>query len=258
LQQQTAVRYANSSDVFQAMKSRLVFTTAILSMATCIGCIDVNAIGRKSGVDAGAGAQSIVIATFESGTGTPDDPRFEPFRYYSYNPSLPDLPPGAFVRSPVVSPGFDSNYALRLQWEVIDVPDGQPNYPGAGVGTVVNGFIDLSTYTVFMFFQEYQHTGGCEPDMDLVVSLGCSQYNASVVGTVPLSTEGTTTSLQLSSFSQSPYLGQPSVALSDCLKVVDAVDFQTQLNLADGDCASGELILDNIGVRRLAPSDGGS
>lgn len=240
------------------MKRRLVLTAAILSLATCLGCIDVSAIGPKPGVDAGAGGQSIVIATFESGTGTPDDPRFEPFRYYAYNPSAPDLPAGAFVNSPILSPGFNSNYALGLNWEVIDVPDGQPNYPGVGVGTVINGYVDFSPYTVFNFVQQYQHTGSCEVVTTLVVSLGCSQYNASVEGTVPMSSKAMTSSIPLASFAQSPYLGQPPVALGDCLKVVDGVDFQTQLNLADGDCASGELMLDNIEVRQLARSDGGS
>ena len=240
------------------MKPAPPFGAAILAIVTGMGCIDVGQLMSISGHDGGGGGQSLVIATFENGTATPDDPRFEPFQFYAYNPSLPDLPPGAFVNSPIVSPGPGSNYALGLNWEVIDVLDGQPNFPGAGVRTVVDGYVDLSAYTVFTFFQAYQHMGSCQPVPDLSVSFGCSQYNASVTASVSMASPGTTSTMALSSFAQSPYSDQPPVALGDCLKVVDGISFAAQVDLVDGDCASGELTLDNIELRRLPPSDAGA
>lgn len=199
---------------------------------------------------AGGGAPpAIVIDNFEDGSVQSQDPRFGVWKFYAYNPSGPVLPAGAYETSNIVSPGFDSNYALNLDWEVVDVMDGMPNYPGVGLGCAPVSYIDLSGYSSILFAQQYSHTGTCEPVLYLTVDFGCSQYDATFSASVLMSAQWTTSTIALSSFSQQQEPPETPVAFQDCFKVIDSFNFQAQQNLADGGCASGTLTLDNISIR---------
>jgi hypothetical protein len=198
------------------------------------------------GGSGGAAPEAILLGNFEDDIALPQDSRFGNYEYYSYNPSAPDLPVGAFVNSPLV-PGYDSNFALGLNWEVIDVPDGVPNYPGVGVETLVKtGFVDLSGYNRIVFAQQYQHSGSCKAVQILTVSIGCGELNTSYQGTVAVSPTWTTSSLAFSTFVEPAPSGH---SLAECLALADGVIFDAPANLADGDCASGSLALDNIEIR---------
>src|SRR5215510_552591 len=64
----------------------------------------------------------IFIDTFESGNAQPDDARFNHWEFYTYNPALTGLPPGAFAQSPMVRPGYGgSAWCLGTDWQLIDV-----------------------------------------------------------------------------------------------------------------------------------------
>lgn len=224
---------------------------------------------RGSGGSAGSGASTgsggatlptILLGNFEDDTALPQDSRFANYQYYAYNPSAPGLPLGDFLSSPIVSPGFDSNFALGLNWEVIDPLDGTPNYPGVGVRTVVStGFVDLSGYDRIVFAQQYQHTGSCQPIQALTVVIGCDELNTSYIGAVAVSPTWTNSSLSFSSLTEPSFLPPSGYTRAQCLAVANRVDFQAQVNLADGDCASGNLALDNIEIRAGggAGQDGG-
>src|SRR5947209_3224829 len=148
----------------------------------------------------GSALPTILLGDFENGKALPQDSRFANYQYYAFNPPDPGLPPGAFVSSPLVSPGFNSNYALGLNWEVIDVADGVPNYPGVGVRTLVNtGFVDLSGYDRIVFAQQYQHSGSCKALQILNISIGCDELNTSYEAAVAVSSTWTKTSLAFSS-----------------------------------------------------------
>jgi hypothetical protein len=221
--------------------------------------------GGATGGDGGFGSggsplPTILLGDFENGTAQPQDGRFVTYQYYAYNPPGPSLPPGAFVSSPLVSPGYNSNYALGLNWEVIDVPDGVSNFPGVGVRTLANaGFVDLSGYDRIVFAQQYQHSGSCQAVQTLNVSIGCDELNTSYMGTVALSSTWTNSSLALSGFAEPSFAPPSGHTLAQCLALANRVDFQTQADLVDGACSSGSLALDNIEIRAGAapPSQSG-
>jgi hypothetical protein len=203
----------------------------------------------------------LVIATFEHGTAQPDDPRFLPFQYYAYNETADSA-----VTSPLAVPGHNSNAALGLNWIVFDAPNGHPDYPGVGVRTLVNGSIDLSGYSRIVFGLKYSPTpagpllgaAGCFPVPALTVSIGCSEHNTSFRKNVPMTSDWTTVTAAFADFAEPSYLPATGTAFEDCLKVVDGIDFSAQVDLADGQCASGGLLLDDISVRPPLETDGGA
>jgi hypothetical protein len=182
---------------------------------------------------------AIVIDTFDD----LEDPRFQAWQYYAYNTTLGEL------SSETVTPGYDSNYAIDLVWEVVDPPDGAPNYPGVGLRAVPVSYLDLSGYSAVVFAQQYVHTGSCQAITTLTVRLACSEYNAAFTASVPISPQWTTSTVTFTSFAQSAYPSPTPVDKGQCFKVIDGFDFQAQIDLVDGDCASGDLTLDNISIR---------
>ena len=205
-----------------------------------------------SGGIVGSTLPTILLGNFEDDTAIPPDPRFAAYQYYAYNPSFDPTapPPGAMLASPLVSPGDASNFALGLDWTVVDAPDGVPNYPGVGVRTVVNsGFVDLSGYDRIVFAQLYQHSGSCKALQNLTVFISCGELNTSYQGTVAVSPTWTTSSLAFKGFIEPTYAPPSGHSLTECLALADGVVFQAQVDLTDGDCASGNLSLDNIEIR---------
>jgi len=256
-------------------------------LAPAIGCIDVGSVmmltgtggkgGRAgaggvtgAGLAAGgrggsaartagsAGTGSILLGDFENHTAKPQDSRFANYPYYAYNPNSP-LPAGAFVNSPLVAPGYNSNYGLGLNWEVIDVKDNAPNYPGVGVRTLATGFVDLSGYDRIVFAHQYTHTGTCQAVQMLSVHIGCDELHTSFESSFPVSATWTVTSIPFSAFAEPTYVPPTGHTVAECLALTQTVYFQAQVDLTDGDCASGSLSLDNIEIRAPATaSDAGA
>jgi len=257
---------------------------AASGLATAIGCIDVGSVmapsgkggtggrggtvgtagaagagasaggrgGASAGTGGGAGTAAILLGDFENHTAKPQDSRFQNYQYYAYNPNSP-LPAGAFVNSPLVAPGYNSNYGLGLNWQVIDVADGAPNYPGVGVRTLAIGFVDLSGYDRIVFAHKYTHTGTCQAVQFLSVHIGCDEVHTSFESSFPVSTTWTTTSIPFSTFTEPSYLPATGHTVTECLALTQTVYFQAQVDLVDSDCASGSLSLDNIEIRAPAP-----
>jgi hypothetical protein len=205
---------------------------------------------------------TIVIATFEDNDARPADPRFRPFQFYSYSPALDGLPPDAFVTSPIVRPGHDSNFALGLNWHLIDAPDGAASAPGVGVRTLVHGFIDLSAYSRLTFGEKYVATAGCQSVTQLKVTIFCDEHNTAFMAFTSLTPGWNNAVLNFSDFVESSYPGPNGTARSECFKVVDNIDFSVSMVLADGSCGAGELSLDDLSIRppsgeAAGQSDGG-
>jgi len=163
-------------------RSPLLLLLVASGLATAVGCIDVGSVmmlsgkggtggkagaggvtgaglagGGRGGATAGsAGTGSILLGDFENHTARPQDTRFANYQFYAYNPNSP-LPAGAFVNSPLVAPGYNSNYGLGLNWEVIDVKDKYfNNIEGASVTwTTTAGSLSATTTT--------SGTGGITP-----------------------------------------------------------------------------------------------
>ena len=192
---------------------------------------------------------AIVIDTFENNMVTdaivqPQDPRFQPWQFYDYNDASTST-----VSSQIVTPGDDSNYAIDLVWQVFDPPDGQENDPGVGLQTPAVSYVDLSGYSRFLFAQQYSHVDDCMPVTNLRIYFGCSEYNASFNATVPLSYQWTTTTIPFASFVQAASSNPAPTAWEDCAKVIDGFGFQADSLIGDGDCASGDLLIDNVSIR---------
>src|SRR5262245_3981546 len=246
-------------------------------LATAIGCIDVGVVMMPSGKGgaggrggtvgtagvAGAGASaggrgggiagtagsagtgSILLGDFENHTARPQDSRFQNYQYYAYNPNSP-LPAGAFVTSPLVAPGYNSNYGLGLNWQVIDVANGKKDYPGVGVRTLATGFVDLSGYDRIVFAHQYTHTGNCQALQFVSVHIGCDEVQTSFESSFPVSTSWTFTSIPFSTFTEPSYVPPTGHTVTECLALAQTIYFQAQVDLIDGDCASGSLSFDNI------------
>jgi hypothetical protein len=200
----------------------------------------------------GSTLATILLGDFENGTAQPQDTRFAAYQYYAYNPSFDPSspPPGDSLSSPLVQPGYNSNDGLGLNWKVIDPMDGTPNYPGVGVRTMVRtGFVDLSGYDRIVFAQQYQHTGSCKALQSLTVFISCGELNTSYQGAVAVSPTWTISTLAFKSFVEPPYAPPSGHSLAECVALADGVVFQAQVDLADGDCASGSLSLDNVEIR---------
>jgi hypothetical protein len=223
------------------------------SGAAGVGAI-AGAGGRGGGTAGSAGTGSILLGDFENHIAKPQDSRFKNYDFYAYNPMRPLAAP-AFVNSPFVAPGFNSNFGIGLNWEVIDVRDGAPNYPGVGVRTVATGFVDLTGYDRIVFAHQYTHTGTCQALQNITVIIACDELNTSFWYQLPVSTTWTTSSISFSTFAEPTYLPPSGHTLAECLAVANVVIFQAQVDLIDGDCASGNLSLDNIEIR--APVPGG-
>jgi len=265
-------------------RSPLLLLLVASGLATAVGCIDVGSVmmlsgkggtggkagaggvtgaglagGGRGGATAGsAGTGSILLGDFENHTARPQDTRFANYQFYAYNPNSP-LPAGAFVNSPLVAPGYNSNYGLGLNWEVIDVKDNAPNYPGVGVRTLATGFVDLSGYDRIVFAHQYTHTGTCQAVQTLSVHIGCDELHTSFEKSFPVSATWTITSIPFSTFAEPTYVAPTGHTVWECLALTQTVYFQAQVDLTDGDCASGSLSLDNIEIRAPATdSDAGA
>lgn len=250
--------------------SRALLLPALLATCAAASCINVGSLKKPpmeaagttgtagAGGSTGAPPGTILLGDFEDHTAKPQDRRFANYQYYAYNPS-DTLPDGAFVKSPLVQPGYVSNYALALNWKVIDVPNGKADYPGVGVRTLVStGFVDLSGYDRIMFSHMYTQTDECRAVRNLTVSIGCDELNTSFMGFVHLASDWTTSSLLFDTFAEPTYLPPSGHTMSECLALANSVVFQAQVDLSDGECASGNLSLDDIQIRPRAPSvDGG-
>jgi hypothetical protein len=189
----------------------------------------------------------ILVDDFEDGGPYPVDQRFAVWQYYTYNP--PDQPSHAGN----YAPGYNSNGCELLQWSVTDTPDGHLEYPGAGLRTLVKDvYIDLSQYTRIVFAHRYEPAGTpCSatdvPIQNFQVQFGCDELGTVYEYSVPTSPTWQEITLNLSAFAEPMF---PSgYSLTQCLQVTSVLQFVVQPTLADGQCGSGQLFLDDISIR---------
>lgn len=226
---------------------------AVLSVAASVsaGCgLDTRDVfdPPSSGMQ---GPPPIVVSTFEHGDAQPDDPRFDHWQFFAYNPSIPDLPDGAFVRSPMQRPGYGgSQYAVKTEWTLIDIPDGAPNYPGLGQLCKVKGYIDLSAYSRFSFAHLDQHDDGpCKATRAITIDFGCSEYNADFQYSVATSPEWTVSEVALDLLYEPTWKPATGTPRADCLKVMDTIVITFPPALDDGECGSGSFVMDDVQFR---------
>jgi hypothetical protein len=185
----------------------------------------------------------IVLGTFEAGTAA-DDPRFGSWSAY---PNGSDL---VTMMSSLVHDGCaQSAWCLGLDWQVTDPPDGRTSEAGVVDRVAPLTPIDLSGYARLVFDHQSLHQGPCGVVQTLTLVLACEGLSTAFQTQVSLSSSWTTRSIELASFVEADAPPPKGVARQDCLGAVSAILFQTSVALSDGECASGNLLLDNVSVR---------
>jgi hypothetical protein len=221
------------------------------AVSLCAGCGLDNRDVFDPATATTQGPTPIVVSTFESGTAQPEDPRFDHWQFFAFNPPLPDLPDGAFVRSPMDSPGYaGSQYTVKTEWTLIDVADGVPQYPGLGQLCKVIGFIDLTPFSRISFAHRDLHDEGpCKASRTITFELGCSELNTSFEYSVETSPDWTLTEIPFDLLYEPSWKGPTGTARADCLKVMDAIIITFGPQLGDGECGSGSFLMDDIAFR---------
>ena len=141
-----------------------------------------------------------------------------------------------------------------------------PTFRASGVRTLVNGSVDLSSYSRIVFGLKYAptpagpgfgDTANCIADTTLTVSIGCNEYNTTFTKSVLMPPEWKTITMLFADFQEPSYLPATGTSFADCLRLVNGIDFQSQVDLLDGECAAGALGLDDITLRLPPATDGG-
>lgn len=227
-------------------RARTVGTTECGSAADCAYGTTCNSVGEC--VTESSEPDPFVLDDFEDGDNLPSDSRFAVWQHYSYNP------PGRDVYStPDPSAAIASNFGMRFEWNVINDPDGVPQYPGAGLRTEAAtsaAYVDLSALSRVLFAHEYfPNETGCRNIPAFTVAFGCGELGTWFEATVPVSTQWTTATLEFAHFFQQTVGPQVDATVTECLALVDDFHFQVQVELPDGYCSAGTLYLDNISFR---------
>jgi len=188
--------------------------------------------------------EPIVLGTFESGLEA-DDPRFGAWSAF---PSGEDI---VSMRSSLAHDGCEkSAWCLDLDWQLTDVADGAPSTAGVAHGLALPSPVDVSGQARIVFDHQYTNRGACRAADALTAVFSCRGLGTAFQASLPLSSAWTTSALAFAALVESPGASAPgAVPREACLGAVSAILLQTGVELADGACASGDLLLDNVTLR---------
>jgi hypothetical protein len=110
-------------------------------------------------------------------------------------------------------------------------------------------YVDLSKYQRIVFAHMYHNDGTCLSISQFSINIGCGEKMQAFSHYVPVAADWQTVSVDLSTLTVNAYPAPNGTPLLDCLAVADNIFFDVQRPLNDGECASGELDLDNISFR---------
>jgi hypothetical protein len=189
--------------------------------------------------------ETIVLGSFESDTLQADDARFGAWQTYSYGTTMAMLVPSILWLED--GPGCpNSNWCLSLQWQLDDAADGAGSVAGVGDRVRALAPIDLSAQSRIVFQQRYLSDQTCRAAASaLGVIFRCDGLQSAVQAEVPLSSAGMTSSISLAAFREAA----GGAARADCLAATTSIEFQIEVTVADGGCASGQLVLDAVTLR---------
>lgn len=194
------------------------------------------------------------IDDFDNGSYQPADPNFQPWGCYLVN-ALPNDPNNQYKCA--LGAGDQSQYALALDFQLDDPPDGITQDIGAGLQTKARSPEDFTGLKHLAF--DVMLSSGNPPlpaTAKFYVYLGCSSATAddgSVPGNLAVvysETAGVywrTWSINLSDFS-SPSWSSIHIegGTEACLKRVDSIQFEIDAGLSDGTMGAGTLSVDDI------------
>jgi hypothetical protein len=134
------------------------------------------------------------------------------------------------------------NVAYGVQFDLQDPLDGVHNPLLAGARTTLTeGTLNL-TNGEFALSARLEATTQGAPEGFLYVRLGCGRQSAALEARVQLADTWGSLRLQLASFTAQ----QPGIKDYDCASFIDSVSIGFEPTLADGETASGRLLIDNV------------
>src|SRR4029078_7804425 len=98
----------------------------------------------------------------------------------------------------------------------------------------------------FSFAHRYRHDGDCAELTHVRVDFGGDSLMANFTASVPVSSTWTVETIALSDFAVALYPTSNGTSRLQCFAHFNAVLFGAQPSLADGQCGSGTLELDDI------------
>jgi len=178
----------------------------------------------------------LLVDTFEDGDLYSPDPRFR--KWESIAQATGDSTRTYFV----TSPGFDSNYCLEDDWQVVDPVDGVNGQAQLLVRIQALASLDLTMFTRFTFARLYRNHPGCAPVSSLRVQFVCYELDSLVLTSVPITGAWTDDPLVMANVG-----GSRNASRDACLRVVDEIDIWAPADVsADGQCVSGSLLIDDV------------
>jgi hypothetical protein len=220
------------------------------------GCFDVRVVnvseddGGSAG-GSGANTPALLIDDFEDGDLVPSSPLFRTWGCYPFN--MQELAP---INCAVLSPGYHSDYAYSIDFEIVDANDGKPNYPGVLLQSRTAPTLDVSPYNNIVFSAKLVPRDIPLPDpVSLLIQLTCGSVRQnepspgvfSIGSAIQPTSSWQTFSLALSSFIQFKWnKDQMPIDELACATLVDGLQFEYQPALADGNATAATLTIDNV------------
>jgi hypothetical protein len=183
------------------------------------------------------------VDDFEDGDAVPSNPRFASWGCETY----PGTPHVSCVSS---SPGFRSEVAETVRFEIQDPADAKTDHPGVLLQAPLRlGTLDLGAYTSLMFSAKLEVDSPVPPNGSrLYVRLRCDGVGEGsfVETSVLVGLEWSSPAIALEAFVRPGYV--VDFDRLACVASVEALEFDIHPDLFDGESMAGTLTIDEISL----------
>lgn len=210
----------------------------VVGCASSADCSAPQVCREQACVDDGA----LRIDDFEDTDPYPLADSFSVWRAYTYNAG------SQYVDFAVEAPGYQSDSAIHLDFEIHDPANGSQDYGLAGLDTTVRNLTtDLSAFSTVSFSYAFEASQtDCAGAQHMSFGFYCAGYVANFETTVPLSPSWQTAQLPLSDFHEVTWRPPTGVPFTDCLATDTALYFEIVPELGDGECGAGRVSIDSL------------
>ena len=227
-------------------KSKLAIAiVSLTAVPLLVACFDVENFDVAK-----ASHPRLLIDDFEDGTPTPTSALFASWKCYPFNNELATL-------SCDIAPGYESNFAYALTFDVTSPSTPSNDGFGAGLGVVPPvGTVDLSSYETVHFSAKFAVGNPAPPPgTTFEVGMNCNKVQTGFIRGGFSVTHGfmPTEDWQSFVFARADFAQpkwqplQMSVENRNrCPTLVDMLNFNVQVTLDPGQSAAGTLTIDNV------------
>jgi hypothetical protein len=197
----------------------------------------------------------VVIDDFDDGDFVPRMHEFIYWTCYAFNP-----PTNRDYRCDHTE-GLSSAYSLFVEFSVQDAPDGERDYPGAGLSTFSDVPVDFTPYRELVVGMRVRSgTPPVPSESRVYVELYCANVE-SESGSGPVSTfyvtqsvrpsdEWATFRLALANMAPPPWLTEKvKGGIPACLRAVDGISLSLSSQVQDGQAATGTFFIDGLSLQ---------